>query len=98
VSSLRIVSVHRELVADPSVHWHVSAIGIGAHPDRIDRWLTLPDALDAIDGGDHFYTIGDTSKMLARVHRSVCPLCLHHVIGSTSENVPDNNLHNLPSK
>ena len=46
---------------------------------------------------DHFYTIGSASKMLARVRRSVCPFCLHDVIGSTREAVPDNNLETLPS-
>ncbi len=97
VTSYRVVSVQRELVAEPKLHAHVVSVGTSVDDGVIDRWWTLAETLAAMEGGEHFYTIGSESKMLARVRPSVCPLCLHDLIGSTGEAVADNNLESLPS-
>jgi len=93
MESYRIVCTEQE--TEPTTHAHIVAVGTGANPDSAKKRWTLNEVLAAMDGGDTFYTKGESSGKVARVEKYVCGSCRRTHIRSAPDAVADNNLDSL---
>jgi len=74
---------------------HIVAVGIGTEATRATERMTLAEVIAAIDVGHVFYTQGERTGKIARVHKEWCPTRRHYIIKSAPDAVTDNNLDHL---
>jgi len=96
MATYRIICTTQEPPQLPNDRAHIVAVGTGTSASNYDRYWQLNEVLAAMDRGDAFYTLGETSRKTASVEKYKCPWCLQTHIRSSPDAVKDNNLDNLP--
>jgi Protein of unknown function (DUF3892) len=91
----RIVCTVKKVVQGPNPHTHIVAVGTGSSPGKATKRWKVQEVLDAMAGGDVFYTEGETSGKVARVEKCDCNICGKRYIRSHRDKVTDNNLNYL---
>ena len=73
----RILCVETEEVRTPTIHKHVTRVGVGADPEVIEFRMTRQEVVDAMASGQRFETGSHKpdkpSPVVPRVCRAGCP-------------------------
>ena len=92
----RIICTTQQPAQLPNDRAHIVAVGTGSSASNPEKYWLLNEVLAAMDKGDTFYTLGETSGKTASVEKYKCPWCSLTHIRSSPDAVKDNNLDNLP--
>lgn len=91
----RIVCTNQAPPNHPANQAHIVAVGIGARSSTYDRRLTIDEVLAAMDRGEVFFTVSESTGKVAGVHKFWCNPCNRYYIRSAPDAVHDNNLDSL---
>jgi hypothetical protein len=95
IAGHRIICIVESTAPAPVPHPHIIGVGTESAPGNPTRRWTLREVLDAIQGGDQFYTRGAVSQKAASVVPTVCSRCGQPQIESGAGFVPDNEVAHL---
>ena len=93
MSIYRIICATRELIQIP-LHHHIIQVGI-----QVGTWPKLWTVLqvrEAMERGDKFYTVSESTKTETLVESTTCPHCPGHFTLRTPGAMPDGDLDHLP--
>jgi hypothetical protein len=94
MASYRIICTVQEPFYQPTTHAHIIGVGTGTTSKIALYEWTVDDVWAAIDQGNVFYTVGETTGKVALVNKYTC--CRRKSLRSAPDTVWDNNLDYLP--
>ena len=96
MADYRIVCTSRQPASQGALHDHIVGVRVEMPSDGPEKWLSLQQVLQMLDGGDRFFTVGPQTQKKAWVEEYQCPRCGQEHIKSGGDFAIDNNLDDLP--
>lgn len=91
----RIICTEQEPAGVPNDRAHIVRVGTGVTATQYSRKWTLAEVIKAMDNGDTFHTVSESTGKIAQVVKYQCAVCKGWHIKSSPDAVKDNNLDNL---